>query len=215
MGYFTSVAHNAARLTGTTVRGEFARLNQIASLLNLERVSEHSIFFPLSCKKEREREREREEFSFFLSLLSAFSSLSLSLSVCVRVLSLSLSLCVCVCVCVWLSWLTGKEHFEREPQTPHSLYATHKACLSLCVCVWLTHSTPLHSIPITFSRLLYHFSLSLISDLSLCVCSQVNEVMDYWDENSRLQLRLTPGEVRKVLSRRVEFRPEEIAQLKL
>lgn len=38
VSYFTSVAHNAAKLTGTTVRGEFARLSQIASLLNLEKV---------------------------------------------------------------------------------------------------------------------------------------------------------------------------------
>ncbi|ELR19326.1 COG4 transport protein [Acanthamoeba castellanii str. Neff] len=80
VSYFTSVAHNAAKLTGTTVRGEFARLSQIASLLNLEKVS---------------------------------------------------------------------------------------------------------------------------------------EVMEYWDENARLQLRLTPGEVRKVLARRVEFRAEDIARLKL
>lgn len=37
VSYFTSVAHNAAKLTGTTVRGEFARLSQISSLLNLEK----------------------------------------------------------------------------------------------------------------------------------------------------------------------------------
>lgn len=37
VSYFTTVAHNAAKLTGTTVRGEFARLSQIASLLNLEK----------------------------------------------------------------------------------------------------------------------------------------------------------------------------------
>jgi hypothetical protein len=80
VSYFSSVAHNAAKLMGTTVRGEFARLSQIASLLNLEKVS---------------------------------------------------------------------------------------------------------------------------------------EVMEYWDENARLQLRLTPAEVRKALARRVEFRAEDIVQLKL
>jgi len=51
---------------------------------------------------------------------------------------------------------------------------------------------------------------------SILNLEKVNEVMDYWGENSgQMTWRLTPGEVRRVLSRRVEFKSNEIAQLKL
>jgi len=57
VSYFSSVAHNAAKLMGTTVRGEFARLSQIASLLNLEKVSfrlpEQHILMSSCCLGER------------------------------------------------------------------------------------------------------------------------------------------------------------------
>ncbi|KAL6057907.1 Golgi transport complex subunit 4 [Balamuthia mandrillaris] len=51
---------------------------------------------------------------------------------------------------------------------------------------------------------------------SLLNLETVNEVLDYWGENAgQVTWRLTPGEVRKVLSRRVEFKSNAIAQLKL
>jgi len=45
---------------------------------------------------------------------------------------------------------------------------------------------------------------------------KVSEVMDYWGENAgQMTWRLTPSQVRRVLSRRVDFRPADIAALKL
>lgn len=44
----------------------------------------------------------------------------------------------------------------------------------------------------------------------------VGEILDYWGENSgSMTWRLTPGEVKKVLSLRVDFQPAEIARLAL
>ena len=44
----------------------------------------------------------------------------------------------------------------------------------------------------------------------------VAEILDYWGENSgSMTWRLTPGEVRKVLGLRVDFRADEIARLAL
>lgn len=51
---------------------------------------------------------------------------------------------------------------------------------------------------------------------SLLNLSKAAEVMDYWGENAgQMTWRLTPGEVRKALSRRVDFTPAQIAALKL
>eukprot|EP01090_Pellita_catalonica_P018750 TRINITY_DN6155_c0_g1_i1.p1 TRINITY_DN6155_c0_g1~~TRINITY_DN6155_c0_g1_i1.p1 ORF type:complete len:281 (+),score=49.34 TRINITY_DN6155_c0_g1_i1:56-844(+) len=51
---------------------------------------------------------------------------------------------------------------------------------------------------------------------SLLSLERVDEVNDYWGENSgQMTWRLTPGEVRKVLSRRIEFSAQQIASLKL
>ena len=51
---------------------------------------------------------------------------------------------------------------------------------------------------------------------SLLNLEKVSEVLDYWGDNSgHMTWRLTPGEVRKVLSRRVDFSSNEIASLKL
>ncbi|KAM6583769.1 hypothetical protein CsatB_010771 [Cannabis sativa] len=45
---------------------------------------------------------------------------------------------------------------------------------------------------------------------------KVSEILDFWGENSGpMTWRLTPGEVRRVLGLRVEFKPEAIAALKL
>lgn len=51
---------------------------------------------------------------------------------------------------------------------------------------------------------------------SLLNLEKVEEVLEYWGENAgHLTWRLTPTEVRKVLSRRVDFAPAAIAALKL
>ena len=51
---------------------------------------------------------------------------------------------------------------------------------------------------------------------SLLNLEKVGEVLYYWgDNNSNVTWRLTPAEVRRVLSRRVDFSPAEIAALKL
>lgn len=45
---------------------------------------------------------------------------------------------------------------------------------------------------------------------------KVSEILDFWGENSGpMTWRLTPAEVRRVLSLRIDFRPEAIAALKL
>lgn len=45
---------------------------------------------------------------------------------------------------------------------------------------------------------------------------KVSEILDYWGENSGpMTWRLTPAEVRRILSLRVDFKPEAIAALKL
>ncbi|CAH9142781.1 unnamed protein product [Cuscuta epithymum] len=45
---------------------------------------------------------------------------------------------------------------------------------------------------------------------------KVSEILDFWGENSGpMTWRLTPGEVRRVLGLRVDFKPEAIAALKL
>ncbi|KAL8122554.1 hypothetical protein AgCh_019043 [Apium graveolens] len=45
---------------------------------------------------------------------------------------------------------------------------------------------------------------------------KVSEILDFWGENSGpMTWRLTPAEVRRVLSMRIDFRPEAIAALKL
>ncbi|KAH9305483.1 hypothetical protein KI387_009887 [Taxus chinensis] len=45
---------------------------------------------------------------------------------------------------------------------------------------------------------------------------KVSEILDYWGENSGpMTWRLTPAEVRRILSLRVDFKPESIAALKL
>ena len=45
---------------------------------------------------------------------------------------------------------------------------------------------------------------------------KVSEILDFWGENSGpMTWRLTPAEVRRVLSLRVDFKPEAIAALKL
>ena len=44
----------------------------------------------------------------------------------------------------------------------------------------------------------------------------VSEILDYWGENSgSMTWRLTPAEVRKILSLRVDFRAEDIAAIEL
>lgn len=56
----------------------------------------------------------------------------------------------------------------------------------------------------------------LIQMASLLNLQQVTEVLDYWGENcGQMTWRLTPGEVRRVLSRRIDFKPTDIAGLKL
>lgn len=51
---------------------------------------------------------------------------------------------------------------------------------------------------------------------SLLNLTKASEVMDYWGENAgQMTWRLTPPEVRKVLSRRVDFSAAQIAALKL
>ena len=45
---------------------------------------------------------------------------------------------------------------------------------------------------------------------------RVSEILDYWGDNSGpMTWRLTPSEVRKVLSLRVDFKPDVISALKL
>ena len=51
---------------------------------------------------------------------------------------------------------------------------------------------------------------------SLLNLEKVSEVLEYWgDKSGHMTWRLTPAEVRKVLSRRIDFRPEDIASLQL
>ena len=56
----------------------------------------------------------------------------------------------------------------------------------------------------------------LMQMASLLNLEKVSEVLDYWGENSgQMTWRLTPSEVRRTLSRRVDFSGEDIANLKL
>ena len=82
-------------------------------------------------------------------------------------------------------------------------------CERLCICVlssssYLPHpsSSPIPCPPLQIATLLN--------------LESVSEVMDYWGENSGpLTWRLTPAEVREVLSLRVDFSAAAIAALRL
>lgn len=52
--------------------------------------------------------------------------------------------------------------------------------------------------------------------IALNLLFQVQEILDYWGANSGpLTWRLTPSEVRQVLTLRVDFKSDEIRRLKL
>jgi conserved oligomeric Golgi complex subunit 4 len=56
----------------------------------------------------------------------------------------------------------------------------------------------------------------IIQMASLLNLEQVDEVLDYWGDNSgHITWRLNPNEIRRILSRRIDFSPKSIAQLKL
>jgi len=65
-------------------------------------------------------------------------------------------------------------------------------------------------------ELLVSLSTSCNASLIPALCLQVSEVLDYWGQNSgSMTWRLTPNEVRKILSLREDFDKAAISKLKL